>query len=555
MASITAGTKHKMPAKKSAKVSIGKASSKASAGTKRGAVVKLKPSKLATAPAVADLKALDDLARRNKVQDLYREAIGETVLIDKSKPRTESTSRSRGMAAADLAIACNELGISYVLRACGILDEMQRMLFPDGIESMFSRLSVGSGGLKPSTSAASLTSLGDATMSSAGSFGTDTKRGKGTPANAREGSLLIIRALCEKLGKKVEPYVVGAFLAASLDECGSNSSNVRQAAEDTATALIQLANPWVFSSLISPLLLQSLKSTEWRVKLNALDRLGQCANTAPSQVCRMLPTLIPAVTDQVWDTKQQVTKAASSTLLKICKTITNPDVAPAIPAVVKAISKPSETIKAIEELMGTTFVVSVDAPTLSILCPVLSRALKEKLAIHKRSACIVISNMSRLVSTPEDVAPFGPLLVPELKKVATNVQFEEIRDEALKALKNLTKALGDAFDEDQEAKAQEAELERERVEAEQKRIQDERDAEAKREAELKKKEEEERKRFKEAMDAQRELAKMEAEKARKEKEEEQRKKEAAKLSTKGAAGKCQGCGLKKCKPTCHFYSK
>ena len=68
---------------------------------------------------------------------------------------------------------------------------------------------------------------------------------------------------------------------------------------------------------------------------------------------------------------------------------------PAIPAVVAAICKPSETIKAVEKLMHTTFIVSVDASTLSILCPVLSRALKEKLSQHKRMASVVIDNMSR----------------------------------------------------------------------------------------------------------------------------------------------------------------
>jgi hypothetical protein len=50
--------------------------------------------------------------------------------------------------------------------------------------------------------------------------------------------------------------------------------------------------------------------------------------------------------------------------------------------------------------------------------------------------------MSKLVNSPEDVAPFfGPLLIPELKKVATNVQFKEIQDKALRALAMLTKHL------------------------------------------------------------------------------------------------------------------
>merc|ERR1712127_98405 len=176
--------------------------------------------------------------------------------------------------------------------------------------------------------------------------------------------------------------------------------------------------------------------------MGALDSLGKCAAAHPAPISRLLPEIIPAVSGQVFDTKPQVTRAAASALLACCQTNINPDVAPAVPAVVNAILKPSETIKAIDELKSTTFVASVDASTLSILCPILSRGLKDKMAINKRSCCIVIENMSRLVETPQAVAPFGPLLVPELKKVAENVQFEEIRDAALAALQTLTKALG-----------------------------------------------------------------------------------------------------------------
>lgn len=566
MASITASTKHKVsapaPKRKPTKTAATGASRTKAGGKKgqrRGSVAPLlKPSALVSPEAIETLKALDKDGQKTRIVELCREAMGERALVDRSKPHAASTTRDRSGAAADVAVAARELGIRFVLKECLIMDEMQRMLFPDGISEIFKNDNESSGGLKPSASAVSLTSLGDTTVTSAttaGSFGTDSKRGKTTPANAREGSLLIIRALCEILGKASEPYVVGAFLAAALDECGSTSSAVREAAEDTATALIGLANPWAFACLICPLLLKSLKSKEWRVKANALDRIAQCTGTAPSQVCRLLPTLIPAIAGQVWDTKAQVTKAASTTLLAVCQTNTNPDVKPAIPAVVNAICKPADTNKAVEKLMGTTFVVSVDAPTLSILCPVLSRALKEKLAIHKRSACIVISNMSKLVSSPGDVAPFGPLLVPELKKVATSVQFEEIRDEALKALGTLTKALGDSYNESEEDKATEMEVETAKVEAEQKRIEAEREAERKKEEEIRKKEEEERRKFKEAMDAQRELDKIEAERARKAKEDEMRKKDKAKRSTKGATGKCQACGLKKCRKGCLFYSK
>lgn len=574
MVEITASTKFSVKKTVPPKAATGKPA----VGGHRGSAPPLKPSALASADAVASLlsKTKDD--QKTFVFDLFQKAIGEESVVKSiAVPHSASTSKDRAFAAADVAVAARELGAVFVLKECQIIEQMQLILFPEGIEKLFVNHVSDSvdGGLRPSMSALSLASM-ETEATTAGSIGTDSKRGKSTPANAREGSLLVIRALCEIVGKPCEPYIVGAFLAASLDECGSSSSSVRQAAEDTTSAIISMAHPWAFPAVICPLLLQSLKSTEWRVKSNALERLEQCAKiNAPFQVYKLIPRLIPALTDQVFDTKAQVAKATKTTLLAVCNTNTNQDIKNAIPAIVNAICKPADTNKAVSELMGTTFVVPVDASTLALLCPVLARALKEKLAIHKRAACLVISNMSKLVISPESIAPFGNLLVPELKKVATNVQFEEIRDEALKALANLTKALGDSYalaaqnqadgdttitsamtlaTEDSAQQAEIMESEQARVEAEQKRIEAERLEAQWIEEELARKEEEERKRFKEAMDAQRELDIIAAKEAAEKKKEEEIQREKQRLSTKSTAGTCQGCGLKKCKKTCMFYS-
>jgi hypothetical protein len=541
---------------------VKKAGGKAAASRRGSTAPPLSPATLTNPTIIAALKDKDAAAQKEQIVDYVRQALGEQPSVGPAlgKPRAASTTRDRAAAAADVAVATKALGAKFVLKECGLLEEIQKMLFPNGLDELIARtedLEIST--LKPSASSLSLSSLAgvgdDTTVTSmnTGASGTDAKRGKSTPANAREGSLLLVRALCEQLGRTVEPYMVGGFLAAALDECGSSSSAVREAAEDTATALITLATPFALPRLIAPVLIQSLYSSEWRVKYNVLERMGQCATTAPKQVSKLLPTLIPLVTAQVWDTKPQVNKAAGDCLLAICSTNSNPDVLPAIPSVVTAVCKPNETVKALQELMATTFVAPVDASTLAILCPVLSRGLKEKRAIDKRAACIVIANMSKLVETPEAVAPFGPLLVPELQKVVTNVAFEELRDNALSALNNLTKALGDAATE--KANKDAIDEENKRVEAEQQRIDDERKAEEAKERARVAKEEEERKKFKEAMEAQRLLEKMKEDEEAAAKEKALKKKEAAKLSTKGSSGKCQGCGLKKCKKTCLFNSK
>jgi hypothetical protein len=567
MTSISSATTHKVkkppaPAVKKPTAGIGKPISKAGAA-KRGSVAPpLKPATLTSPQAVALLKAKSDDEKILHVNKLFRKALGEESALNLSAPHAASTTRDRAGAAADVAMAAKELGILFVLKKCGVLNDMQRMLIPQGVDALLTREGDeegnAGGGLKASMSALSLASMDtdndNATYATGNSMGTDTKRGKTTPASAREGALLMIRALCTIVGKPAEPFMVGAFLAAALDECGSSSSSVREAAEDTASAIIKLSNPWAFPLIILPLLKQALHSTEWRVKAAALERLEQCAALMPVQVEHLIPDMVPALTKQVWDTKPQVSKAARSALLAICRTSTNKDVAPTLPAVVNAICKPAETNKAISELMCTTFVVPVDASTLSILCPVLARALKEKLAIHKRAACIVISNMSKLVESPAAIAPFGSLLMPELQKVAMNVQFEEIRDEALKALKSLTKALGDLYSLADEAnKAANMENEAAKVDEEQERIKEERLAQEKRDEETRIKEELERKKFKEAMDAQRELDKLAANDEAAIKHQKQVDLVKQRLSVNNADGKCQSCGLKKCRKTCNFY--
>ena len=522
----------------------GKSSSRNAGSSRRGSAPKL-VSKL-------DVSSVSDMSRedvKTTVQDLLRQATGESTALFKegiATPRTASSTASRSSAAADIATLASAHGLIFVLKECGVMEKVEGQLIPMGIGAVFGneRGTNPGGGMRRIASSASIGSLASSTVVS------DSKKGKTTPPEAREGSLLMLRALAEIAGKISEPFVV-PLLAAALDESSSSHSYLREAATDTATAIVELSNPLALSGLICPVLFEALQSPEWRVKENALDRLAQCATHAPKQMSVLLPKIIPTITSQVWDTKPQVGKAASNAILAACKTNINPDVAPAIPAVVDAICRPKETVKAVDELKATTFVATVDASTLSILCPILSRGLKDRLAINKRSCCIVIENMSKLVDSPNAVAPFGPLLVPELKKVAENVQFEEIRDAALAALQSLTKALGHTSID--EAVASVMAEEAQRVADEQSRIEKEREQEEREAAESAKKEEEERKLWKEAMEAQRLLDKMALQEQEEKKAEEKQRREMAMKSTKDAAGKCQSCNLKKCKKTCLFY--
>jgi hypothetical protein len=555
MISINSATKHTVK-KKIVKKVVAKKGVKGKKDSKRGAAPALKPKNLNSPESIAAITSLADEEFKNQVDDILRQVLGGKPSVfggqGMGAPTTASTSLDRQGMAADLATIVKEKGTINVLKKCGVLQKLEKNLIPSGIGAVFGNekgMNPG-GGMKRITSKASLASMDiDNDKNDTGStIVSDSKKGKTNPPEAREGCLLFLRALLEIVGKASEPFVV-PLLAAALEECSSSSSFVRDAAEDTTTSIIRSANANVFSSLVFPILFEALQSPEWRVKAIAMHKMSESAELHPRHVSRLLPKIVPVVTSQVWDTKPQVTKAAKEALLVCCATNINPDVAPAIPAIVDAICKPNETMRAIDELKATTFVASVDSSTLAILCPILSRGLKEKMAINKRSCCIVIENMSRLVETPEAVAPFGPLLVPDLKKVAENVQFEEIRDAALAALGALTKSLGHT--DIDSAISSIMKDENDRIETERTRIEDERAAEEAREEELQKKEEEERKMWKEAMEAQRLLNALAIKEEDEKKAEEYRKKEIDKKGTK-TGGKCQGCGLKKCKKSCLF---
>lgn len=235
-----------------------------------------------------------------QILDLVKVAMGESTSLFKQKtgmasPHSASTSSERMSAAADVAIAVKELGIVKVLKQMKVLEWMERMLIPDGIGAVFQNAdgTTNGGGMKKIASMVSLSSMASMdsrSLTELDSFGTgltDSKKGKQTPPNAREGVLFLLRAFCEKVGRIAEPFII-PLLAAVLEECCSSSSGVRTAAEDTAKAMIRLASPLATPQMICPVLFAAMKSPEWRVKVSALERLTELSTVAPVQVSRML---------------------------------------------------------------------------------------------------------------------------------------------------------------------------------------------------------------------------------------------------------------------------
>ena len=65
----------------------------------------------------------------------------------------------------------------------------------------------------------------------------------------------------------------------------------------------------------------------------------------------------------------------------------------------------------VEKLMDVTFVNPIDGPCLSLMVPVLSRALKERRLEFKRRASLVVG---ALVIDGRALIPYAPALLPDL---------------------------------------------------------------------------------------------------------------------------------------------
>jgi len=66
----------------------------------------------------------------------------------------------------------------------------------------------------------------------------------------------------------------------------------------------------------------------------------------------------------------------------------------------------------------TTFINSIDAPSLALLVPIVHRGLRERGVETKKKAAQIVGNMSSLVTEPKDMIPYIGFLLPEVKKVS-----------------------------------------------------------------------------------------------------------------------------------------
>jgi len=255
----------------------------------------------------------------------------------------------------------------------------------------------------------------------------------------RDGAFFLAVSLAKSAGRLLEPFFI-PILGNLFQAHGDRSQVVRDSASSVVLQLANLMPPHAFR-LVFPALLSGMSEEDWRIKVGVLLFIKAVAPRVDKQLSPLLPQLIPAISDCVCDPKRQVMIAGLDAMNEACKMITNDDIRPLVPQLVSVIANPDESPKTLDLLLETTFVAVVDASVLALLSPTLSKTLKGRSSVLKRKAARVIDIMCRLVQDPTHVAPFEPLLLPNLDRVIDEITDAEVCEVAKAARTVLLNAL------------------------------------------------------------------------------------------------------------------
>ena len=265
-------------------------------------------------------------------------------------------------------------------------------------------------------------------------------------AQSREGALMCFELLVERLGRLFEPYVV-TILPMLLVCFGDQTESVRLACEGASQKIMKnLSAQGV--KLVLPALLDGLRDDQWRTKSGSAKLLGAMTSCAPKQLGSCLPQIVPRLSEALVDTHPKVVEASSLALQAIGDVIKNPEIQALSKYLLGAIAHPTtKTEKCLDILLETTFVNVVDAPSLALIIPIISRGLKERKADMKKKAAKIAGNTCALVADPKDMVPYIPELVFELRKSLIDPN-PEVRSVSARALSSLLEGAGEEHFED-----------------------------------------------------------------------------------------------------------
>jgi len=250
-----------------------------------------------------------------------------------------------------------------------------------------------------------------------------------------------IKTLIKNFHVSNEPDLIE--LISYLLETGSDKThqtNIESIFDD----FIRVLNPYAFESVYREIS-KVFSGVKFQSKILGLHMICQYANIHPSIIASNLYLIIESLISLSSDIKKEVKVAVQECWVSICTTIENVDIQPIISVMIDGYMNPAtKTESALEVLASTPFVNDIDIPTLSLLIPILVRAMREKKVVCQRKAAVVMDTLCKLIKNPVYARIFYDKLTWILDKGINEIAIEEVRNVCTRSKNTLNKVYDQA---------------------------------------------------------------------------------------------------------------
>jgi elongation factor 3 len=245
-----------------------------------------------------------------------------------------------------------------------------------------------------------------------------------------------IRTLIKEFKVEYEPIFIE--LIPSILDAGSNKTH-QTMFESIYEDIIRLVNPYAFESVFNSIMIV-FQGVKFQSKILGLKMICKYAEIHPSIISSNLYLIIESLITLISEPRKEVKVAVEECWNSICKTIENVDIQPIISTMIDGYMNPStKTEAALETLASTPFVNDIDIPTLSLLIPMLVRAMREKKVVCQRKAAVVMDTLCKLIKNPVYARIFYEKLTWILDKGINEIAIEEVRNVCTRSKNTLNK--------------------------------------------------------------------------------------------------------------------
>ena len=244
------------------------------------------------------------------------------------------------------------------------------------------------------------------------------------------------KSLIQNFHVSNEPLLIE--LIPHLLELGSDKTH-QQTIESITSELIQKLNPYAFEFVYREIS-KVFSGVKFQSKILGLNMIRQYANIHPQIIASNLYLITESLISLASEPKKEVKTAVQECWVIVCSTIENVDIKPILSTMIEGYMNPAtKTEHSLEVLASTPFVNDIDIPTLSLLIPMLVRAMREKKVVCQRKAAVVMDTLCKLIKNPVYARIFYDKLTWILDKGINEIAIEEVRHVCTRSKNTLNK--------------------------------------------------------------------------------------------------------------------